>query len=243
VVTAITGEIYGEMVRAEPIMFPPVVRVVRDKETADDGGPRASIFGYVLVMVSVMSVIFVAIRAVTDLYEDQRTGMLRRQLATPLSVDRLVAAKCVFAAAFGAVVMAILLVAGAAFRWFGGGVPVFAVLLHAIAFSMAAAGLITILVALVRTEKQAGIVSWIVVMAMSVLGGSMFPSELLPAAIQPLGRFTLNYWAVEGFLDLMVRGRGAASALPATALLAGVGVLLLLIGQRLMRRRLREALR
>lgn len=241
-VTAITGEIYGEMVRAEPILFPPVVRVVRDKE-AGEKTEQANVFGYVLVMVSVMSVIFVAIRAVTDLYEDQRTGMLRRQLATPLSVSRLVAAKCVFAALFGAAVMAILLVAGAFFGWFGSGVPVPSVLLHAVAFSMSAAGLITVVVALVRTEKQAGILSWVLVMVMSVLGGSMFPLEMIPGAIQQFSRFTLNYWAIEGFLDLMVRGRGAAAALPATAVLAGVGLVLLTLGQFLMKRRLREALR
>lgn len=242
VVTAITGEIYAEMVRAEPILFPPVVRVVRDKE-AGEKTEQANVFGYVLVMVSVMSVIFVAIRAVTDLYEDQRTGMLRRQLATPLSVSRLVAAKCVFAALFGAAVMAILLVAGAFFGWFGSGVPVPSVLLHAVAFSMSAAGLITVVVALVRTEKQAGILSWVLVMVMGVLGGSMFPLEMIPGAIQQFSRFTLNYWAIEGFLDLMVRGRGAAAALPATAVLAGVGLVLLTLGQFLMKRRLREALR
>ena len=242
VVTAITGEIYAEMVRAEPILFPPVVRVVRDK-AAGEKTEQANVFGYILVMVSVMSVIFVAIRAVTDLYEDQRTGMLRRQLGTPLSVSRLVAAKCVFAALFGAAVMAILLVAGAFFGWFGSGVPVVSVLLHAVAFSMSAAGLITVVVALVRTEKQAGIVSWVLVMVMSVLGGSMLPLEMIPPAIQQFSRFTLNYWAIEGFLDLMVRGRGAAAALPATALLAGLGVVLLTIGQHLMKRRLREALR
>jgi ABC-2 type transport system permease protein len=242
VVTAITGEIYAEMVRAEPILFPPVVRVVRDK-AAGEKAEQANVFGYILVMVSVMSVIFVAIRAVSDLYEDQRTGMLRRQLATPLSVSRLVAAKCVFAALFGAVVMAILLVAGAFFGWFGSGVPVASVLLHAVAFSMSAAGLITVVVALVRTEKQAGILSWVLVMVMSALGGSMFPLEMIPPAIQQFSRFTLNYWAIEGFLDLMVRGRGAAAALPATALLAGVGLALLIIGQHLMKRRLREALR
>ncbi len=241
-VTALTGEIYGEMVRAEPVLFPPVVRVVRDKE-AGEKNEQASVFGYVLVMVSVMSVIFVAIRAVTDLYEDQRTGMLRRQLATPLSVGRLVAAKCVFAALFGVVVMAILLMAGAFFGWFGSGVPVASVLLHAVAFAMAAAGLITVVVALVRTEKQAGILSWVLVMVMSALGGSMFPLEMIPGAIQQFSRFTLNYWAIEGFLDLMVRGRGATAALPATALLTGVGLVLLVVGQHLMRRRLREALR
>jgi len=100
-----------------------------------------------------------------------------------------------------------------------------------------------VVVALVRTEKQAGILSWVLVMVMSVLGGSMFPLEMIPGAIQQFSRFTLNYWAIEGFLDLMVRGRGAAAALPATAVLAGVGLVLLTLGQFLMKRRLREALR
>lgn len=243
-VTAVAGEIYSEMTRAETILFPPLVRVVREKEKdADGGGPSASVFGYVLVMVSVMSVLFVAIRAVTDLYEDQRTGMLRRQLATPASVAFLVAAKTVFAVAFGVVVMAILLLAGTAFGWFAGRLPVLWILLHAVCFALAAAGLMTVVVALVRTEKQAGIMSWLVVMLMSVLGGSMFPAESLPAAVRPLSLFTLNYWAVEGFLDLMVRQAAVAVVVPRTVLLAVVGVILVGLGQLLMRRRLREVLR
>jgi ABC-2 type transport system permease protein len=240
-VTAITGEIYGEMKRAEPILFPPVVRIESVKD--QDDRPTFNIFGYILVMVSVMSVLFVAIRAVTDLYEDQRTGMLRRQLATPLPIGLLVVAKIAFAVAFGVAVMAILILVGALLGWLPVRLPLLSVLVHATAFALAAAGLMAVLMALVRNEKQAGILSWIVVMLMSAFGGSMFPAEFLPAAVRQFSYFTLNYWAVEGFLDLMVRGAGPLAALPATALLLGLGVVLVGVGQWLMQRRLQEALR
>ncbi|MDD5719052.1 MAG: hypothetical protein PHQ53_05120, partial [Candidatus Krumholzibacteria bacterium] len=72
---------------------------------------------------------------------------------------------------------------------------------------------------------------------------SMFPAESLPAAVRPLSLFTLNYWAVEGFLDLMVRQAAVAVVVPRTVLLAVVGVILVGLGQLLMRRRLREVLR
>jgi ABC-2 type transport system permease protein len=101
----------------------------------------------------------------------------------------------------------------------------------------------TVLVSVVRTEKQAGILAWIVVMAMSALGGSMFPAEILPEGVRNFSRLTLNYWAVEGYLDLIVRDGRLADVLPRTALLAGVGVVFAGVGQMLMQRRLREVVR
>ena len=241
-VTAITGEIYGEMTRAEPLLFPPVVRIERAKEEGE-GSTGVNLFGYIMVMVSVMSVLFVAIRAVTDLYEDQRTGMLRRQLATPLPIGLLVAAKAAFAVFFGIAVMVILMIVGVLLGWLPVRIPILSVLVHTLAFAMAAAGLMIVLMALVRTEKQAGILGWIVVMMMSLFGGSMFPVNQLPDVVRQFSYFTLNYWAVEGFLDLLVLDGGPLAALPRTALLLAVGIVLLGAGQLLMQRRLREALR
>ena len=240
VVTSLIGEFYEEVRKAERYLFPPVITLGTEKE---EGAPRPNLFGYVLVMVSVMSVLFVAIRAVTDLYEDARTGMLRRQLSTPIPVGMLVASKLVFAVLFGVLVMVILLVAGALLGWFDGMTDLPWIFVHTVAFALAAGGLMTVLVALVRTEKQAGLLSWIVVMVMSAVGGSFFPAEFMPAGIRGLSQFTLNYWAVEGYLDLIVRGDGMAAALPATLVLAAVGVVLAVAGQLLMQHRLREVLR
>ena len=44
-----------------------------------------------------------------------------------------------------------------------------------VTFSLAACGLLALITSLVTTEKQAGIVNWLVIMGMSALGGSMFP--------------------------------------------------------------------
>ena len=60
---------------------------------------------------------------------------------------------------------------------------------------------------------------------------------------QQVSRFTLNYWAVEGYLDLIVRDASFATVLPRSALLGAVGVALTAVGQVMMRRRLREVLR
>ncbi len=235
-VTGLAAAFHSRTLQAERWLFPPVVQIGSEKET---GGDPINVFGYVLVMVSVMSVLFVAIRAVTDLYEDQRTGMLRRQLSTPLPIAWIVAAKIVFAVLFSVSVMAILVAAGAALGWFQSSFDGLGLFVHTLSFGLAAAGLMTLLVSLVRTEKQAGILSWIVVMVMSVLGGSMFPADQLPAFAQPFSRLTLNYWAVEGYLDLLVRGEGMGAALPRSVLLAVVGVITALVGQALLGRRLR----
>lgn len=240
VVTTLVGEFYQEMMKADRYLFPPVVEIATVKESDEETGDGANVFGYVLVMVSVMSVLFVAIRAVTDLYEDMRTGMLRRQLSTPMTVGALVFAKLLFALVFGVLVMAILLAAGTVFGWFGDALPLFGVFVHTVAFTAAAAGLMTVIVAAVKTEKQAGIVSWIVVMTMSSLGGSMFPLEFVAPGLVPVAKFTINYWAVEGYLDLIVRGRSLVETLLPIGVLAAVGVVTLGAGQWLMRNRLRE---
>lgn len=239
-VTGLAGALYQQAAKAQTYLFPPVVTIATQKE---EGAPRPNLLGYILVMVSVMSVLFVAIRAVTDLYEDARTGMLRRQMSTPLPVRAIVASKLAFAVIFGMTVMLVLLLVGTLLGWFEELQRSGWVLLHTAAFSLAAGSMMTVVVALVRTEKQAGILSWIVVMVMSVAGGSMFPAEFMPAPIQAFSRFTLNYWAVNGYLDLIVRGGTLQEALRATAILGGVGVVLGAVGLPLMQRRLREVLR
>lgn len=239
-VTSLAGAFYEQAAKAEFFLFPPVVKIATEKE---EGAPRPNLLGYILVMVSVMSVLFVAIRAVTDLYEDARTGMLRRQMSTPLPVSAIVASKLAFSVLFGMAVMLILLLAGTLLGWFDQGERWGWVLLHTAAFSLAAGGMMTVVVALVRTEKQAGILSWIVVMFMSVAGGSMFPAEFMPAGMQVFSKFTLNYWAVNGYLDLIVRGGTLQQALQATMLLATVGVVFGAVGLPLMQRRLQEVLR
>lgn len=244
-VTQLSARIYERIDAGQEYIFPPVIQVKSVKEGADEEGNVAAgpnVFGYVLVMVAVMSVLFAAIRAVSEIYEERKTGMVRRVLSTPVSISLFVASKILFAVLFGVVVMGVLLVAGGLLGWFGAGVPILGVLLHTAALALAAAGLMVLVIGLVRTEKQAGILSWILVMAMSALGGSMMPAENMSASMQSMARFTLNYWAVEGYLDMIVRDVSPLAVLPVTASMALAGVLLCTAGFFLLRVRVREAL-
>ena len=244
-VTNLSARVFTRLKAGEKYLFPPVVQISSTKEGADEDGEveaGPNVFGYVLVMVAVMSVLFAATRAISEIYEERKTGMVRRILSTPVPVTLFVGSKILFALLFGMAVMGILLVAGGVLGWFGSGVPVLGVLVHTAAFSLAAAGLMVVVIALVRSEKQAGILSWILVMTMSAIGGSMFPAENLPAAMQGVARFTLNYWAVEGYLDMIVRGVSPIEVFPVSAGLAAAGVVLVSAGMFLMRLRVREAL-
>jgi ABC-2 type transport system permease protein len=244
-VTNLSSRVFKRLKAGERYLFPPVVEINSIKEGADEDGEveaGPNVFGYVLVMVAVMSVLFAATRAISEIYEERKTGMVRRVLSTPVPVTMFIGSKILFAVLFGMTVMGILLLAGGVLGWFGSAVPVAGVLVHTAAFSLAAAGLMVVVIGLVRTEKQAGIFSWILVMTMSAIGGSMFPAENLPAAMQGLARFTLNYWAVEGYLDMIVRGVSPAEVLRTSAGLGVVGVGLVSVGMLLMRVRVREAL-
>jgi hypothetical protein len=71
----------------------------------------------------------------------------------------------------------------------------------------------------------------------------MFPAENLPDFVRPISQLTLNYHGVEGYLDLLVRGREAMSVMPYTLVLLAFGAITLALGQALVVRRLQESIR
>jgi ABC-2 type transport system permease protein len=226
----------GDMRR---FVFPPVVQLgsVKEAET-EQSGPSANVFGIVLAMVSVMSVLFAATRTVLDLFEEERTGMIRRMLVAPLSPGRILTSKLLFAVCFGIVVEALLLLAGLMLGWFDLSLRLFGALVVAAALSFAAAGLLSLVSASVRTEKQAGLVSFILVMGMSSIGGSMAPVDSFPAGLQTVAKCTLNYWAIEGMVDQLVRNESLMASWRSLVVLCAVGVVTMSTGWLLTRRRL-----
>jgi ABC-2 type transport system permease protein len=69
------------------------------------------------------------------------------------------------------------------------------------------------LTALGKTERAVGGIGPAVIMLFAALGGSMIPAEMLPSWMRPLQSVSPVYWAVDGFLDVML-GAGVADVLP-----------------------------
>jgi len=237
VAAGITTKIEG----VEKYVFPPLVEIGSVKESdEEDSGPGSSVFGYVLIMTTVMALLFVATRSMGDIFEEHNNGMLKRQLTTPLGIGMLVGAKAIFAVFFGVIVLTILGAIGLALRWIVPPVDLVAAVLLGIAFSLAACGFLSLILSLVKTEKQAGILGWLVIMGMSAIGGSMMPIQQMPAPLQAAARYTINFWAVDGYTRLVFSGEGLGDITENIVRLLIIGTVTLLVAQVLLVRRFKE---
>jgi ABC-2 type transport system permease protein len=241
-VGAVAASVMLRVDGAQDYLFPPLVKVgsVKEAEVADEDSPgTGNVFGYVLIMTTVMALLFVATRTMGDLFEEKNNGMLRRMLATPLDLGRVVLAKTIFGVAFGVLVLLVLAVIGISLNWIEPDVDPLGVLLMGVTFSLAACGVLALITSLVRTEKQAGIASWLAIMGMSALGGSMFPYGSMPEPMQRIAHWTLNYWAVDGFTDLVFNNVGTAAVADNIAILAVMGLATGIAAHALLVRRFR----
>ncbi len=241
-VGALASHLMESIAGTQDYLFPPLVGIGSAKEQApgeESGTGSRGIFGYILVMTTVMALLFVAVRSVGDLFEEKNSGMLRRQMSTPLPVSRIIAAKFLFSVVLGLLVMTILAVVGLALGWIDPPADPAAAILLGVTFNLAACGLVAVIVGVSRNEKQAGIFSWLIVMGMSAVGGSMIPVQQLPAGMRSLADFTLNYWAIDGFTKVMFDAASTGDIARHLAILLGSGLLLAILANVLMVRRFR----
>jgi ABC-2 type transport system permease protein len=218
------------------VIFPPILKVSRDTlsaETRTGGG--FSPFALMLPGFAVMGLLFMAELGLADLLREGRIGTLRRLRTAPFPPAALILAKLILTvivafAGFVAMILAAALVLGVS--W---GSPL-ALLIVGLATAFAAAGFIAPLYGLLRSERQAGLVSSLVILAMSFIGGSFWPREMMPPSFQMLSPYTLNHWALEGFRALL-RGEPAGAALAASLpVLLGIGVIGWILGIIVLRR-------
>ena len=55
----------------------------------------------------------------------------------------------------------------------------------------------------------------------------MWPLEIVPEAMRTAGHVTPHAWAMDGFVDLIIRGESAAGIVPQLAVLVGIAAVLL----------------
>ena len=70
-----------------------------------------------------------------------------------------------------------------------------------------------------------------------MLGGAWWPVEIRPGFMQSLATAFPSYWAMQGFVDLILRQAGLAQVAPAILVLSAFGLVFLSLGVLLFRRR------
>lgn len=78
-----------------------------------------------------------------------------------------------------------------------------------------------LLASMSRSVIFVGTLSAVVMILVAVVAGIMIPRFVMPASMQGLAWFVPHGWALEGYLDILVRGRGFRDILPHVGVLLG----------------------
>jgi ABC-2 type transport system permease protein len=162
-------------------------------------------------------------------YERQQ-GTLRRVLTTPTRK-----ATYLFGTISGQVLMALvqmslLLLFGIFVMKLAWGREPLALFVLLLSAALAAAAFGTTMGTFVKTESQASGLSIMFGMVFALMGGCWYPLELFPPAVQNAVKILPTTWAMQGMLDLVLRGRGLVDILPEAGVLLGFAAVFFMIG-------------
>jgi ABC-2 type transport system permease protein len=186
--------------------------------------------------IGVMFLLFTASGSAGSILDEADSGTLDRVLSSRVTMTTLLGGKVVFNAllAFAQLVVMFLWASAVFHLDLRNHVAGFAVMGVCTAFAVATFGIL--LASICHTRAQLGAVSTLFILAMSAVGGSMFPRFLMPAAMQKAGLFTINAWAIDGFTKVFWRDLPVSALWPQVAVLLGTGTTLFLVARRIARR-------
>ena len=162
-------------------------------------------------------------------YERQK-GTLRRLLTTPTRKSTYLLGTIVGQVLAALVQMSLLIVFGIFVMKLNWGSQPLALAVMMVTSALAAAALGTTLGTFVKTESQASSLSIMTGMVMALLGGCWYPLEMFPKVVQNIVKVLPTTWAMQGLLDLVLRGQGLVAILPEAGILLGFAAVFFVIG-------------
>jgi ABC-2 type transport system permease protein len=162
-------------------------------------------------------------------YERQK-GTLRRLLTTPTSKAVFLFSTITGQVLTAMVQMVLLILFGIFVMKLDWGRAPLALAVMLTTSALAAAALGTMLGTFVKTEGQANGLSIMFGMVMALMGGCWYPLELFPQTVQQVVKVLPTTWAMQGLLDIVLRGDGLAGILPEAGVLLGFALVFFVIG-------------
>lgn len=175
--------------------------------------------------------VFIPLIGLAGMFASERQqGTLRRILTTPTRKSTYLLGTILGQVLTALVQMALLVTFGIVVMHVDWGQSPAALAVILIAAALAAAALGTMLGTFVKTEGQASGLSVMLGMSMALLGGCWYPLELFPSAVQTAVKVLPTTWAMQGMMDIVLRGGGLMAIWPETAVLLGFAAVFFTIG-------------
>jgi ABC-2 type transport system permease protein len=189
------------------------------KEINNPGATR-SVGGWAM-----MFLLFSITASATSLFDERNSGVTLRILSAPVSRIDILWSKYLYNISLGIIQLMVLFFAGYLFF----NIDIFSsfgnLFLVILCSSAAATAFGMVLAAFSKTTAQANGLGTFLILTMSAIGGAWFPTFILPHFIQILSKFTIVYWSIEGFMQVLWNGAGLVDILPILGILIGIGTL------------------
>lgn len=179
---------------------------------------------------TLMFMMFMGLGAAGGFIEEREEGTLSRLLTTPTTRTELVAGKV--AGIYLTVLFEAAIMIG--FGAFVFGVPwgddPLGVIMIVATFGLATTGLGVMISTIARTRGQISAMTAVLATALSMLGGSYWPLDIVSPAMRTIALMTPTGWAMTGLTDIVVRSQGTTQAVLPSAVMLGMAAVFLGVG-------------
>ena len=207
-------------------------RTQGESEWADYNDLMHYVLGFMLFF-STFSMIFV----MSDILKEKKQHIFQRNLVTPISRASQLFAKMFVTFLLGFAQISIILLAGKYLfhiNW-GGNIGILLLISACYILTFTCLGLF--LSSIVKSYDQLGALSPIILVSTAMLGGCMWPIELITnKGLLILSRITPQRWALSAMEAIAMRGDAPSSALPSILVLLGMAAVYFLLGLRIMKK-------
>ena len=175
--------------------------------------------------------VFIPLFGISALFAYERQqGTLRRLLTTPSRKATFLLGTISGQVSLALIQMFLLIGFGVLVMKLNWGREPLALSVLLFASALAAAAFGTTMGTFIKTSSQASGLSIMFGMVFALMGGCWYPLELFPPAIQNAVKILPTTWAMQGMLDLGLRGGGLMDILPEAGVLLGFAVIFFTIG-------------
>ena len=199
-------------------------------------GGDTSMVSFYAAGIGVMFLLFSCAGAGGALLDEEEAGTLDRLIGSRLGMTGVLVGKWLFLVLIGVSQLTVMFTWGALV--FGlplaSHIPGFLLVTVATASAAAAFGLV--LATISRSRAQLSGLSTIIILAMSAMGGSMFPRFMMSDTMQQIGLVTFNAWALDGYLKVFWYEAPLWQLWPQLAVLFGLTAVFFTLARRFARR-------
>jgi len=202
------------------IVTPAKYESSRTPTSAEQNVPGYTIYG-VFFIITIIS---------TSLFREKNEGTLLRLQAAPISRAAILMGKLLPYYLINLIQIALMLMVGVVVFHISLGNYPLALIPLSLATAAAATGMGLLITSLGKTQEQVGSLSTILSIVLSALGGLMVPLYVMPEFMQKLALAIPHAWALNGFLDVIVRGQGVYEILPIVGVLLSYALIFWIVG-------------